>query len=95
MINPRDIFIEILAMYKDSNKWVDQPFENIKRIFNTKAGDVGMDFVERYARELGYTCERSQSRQSSWNVKVNEVTFEVKTASEDVRGYLQFKGAHK
>ncbi len=90
MTDPHDILIEVLATYQDAKKWNNQPFENIKRISNTKVGDAGMDFVERYVRELGYTCERSASKQSPWDMKINEVTFEVKTASEDVSGCFQF-----
>ena len=73
-----------------------EPFERIKRLSNTKVGDVGQDFVERLCASLGYRCEfpRNQkgtrSRTESWDIRIEGTTFELKTATEDVSGAFQF-----
>ena len=90
MTDPHAILAEVLAGYMDSDKWLNQRFEHIKRISNTKVGDVGQDFAERYIRALGYQCELPESRQSPWDMKINGKTFEIKTATEDVNGNFQF-----
>ena len=53
----RSILREVLAHYADADKWVNSSFEAIKRLSNTKVGDVGQDFVERLCDQLGLTCE--------------------------------------
>ena len=94
--DPQSILLEILTEYGDAEKWVDAPFEKIKRISNTKVGDVGQDFVERLCESLGFTVEfpvnrrGKRSRNSPWDVRIEGVTFELKTATEDVGGAFQF-----
>lgn len=63
---------------------------------NTKVGDVGQDFVERLCGELDFACEFPTNadgvrlRNSPWDVCIEGVTFELKTATEDVKGSFQF-----
>jgi len=91
-----DLLREVLSGYADSDKWVGQPFEHIKRLSNTKVGDVGQDFVERLCGELGFTCEfplnakGKRSRTEAWDVRIEGTTFELKTATEDVHDSFQF-----
>lgn len=91
------ILLEVLATYSDADKWVDAPFEAIKRLSNTKVGDAGQDFVERLCAELGFDAEfperpegKGRQRQSPWDIRIEDVTFELKTATEDVGGSFQF-----
>ena len=91
------ILTRILGSYADHSKWVGSPFESIKRISNTKVGDVGQDFVEELCGELGLDCDfpekatkGTRSRQSPWDIRIEGVTFELKTATEDVHGSFQF-----
>ena len=92
----RSILRDILAHYTDADKWVNSSFEQIKRLSNTKVGDVGQDFVERLCGRLGFTCEfptkadGGRSRISPWDVRIEGVAFELKTATEDVKGAFQF-----
>ena len=97
MPDPHSIMSYILSTYKDSGKWNGQPFEYIKRISNTKVGDVGQSFVETYCGELGYTCRfpldeetKKRKRQSPWDIDINGIKFEIKSATEDVSGSFQF-----
>lgn len=91
-----DILLGVLGEYTDAEKWVGARFERIKRISNTKVGDIGQDFVERLCGSLGFSCEfptnaqGRRSRNSPWDVRLEGVTFELKTATEDVHGAFQF-----
>lgn len=90
------ILLGVLAQHKDNDKWVGQPFEHIKRLSNTKVGDVGQDFVEALCFEIGFDCDfpldggGRRSRQSPWDIRVEGTDFELKTATEDVSGAFQF-----
>ena len=91
------ILLEVLASYSDADKWDNSKFETIKRLSNTKVGDAGQDFVERLCDEIGFECEfperpegKGRQRQSPWDIRIEEVTFELKTATEDVSGSFQF-----
>lgn len=96
MAKPKRILRRILKEYADDDKWVGSRFEAIKRLSNTKVGDVGQDFVEQLCESLGLSCEfpldarGRRSRNSPWDIRIEDVTFELKTATEDVRGSFQF-----
>ena len=94
--NPNELLQKVLATYADANKWTGQPFEHIRRIPNTKVGDVGQDFVEELCLECGLKHEfpekpdGTRMRQSPWDIRIEGKAFELKTASEDVGGAFQF-----
>ena len=87
---------DVLSRYADADKWAGQPFEHIKRLSNTKVGDVGQDFVEALCGEIGFDCEfplnaeGKRLRRAAWDVRLEGRTFELKTATEDVSGAFQF-----
>ena len=90
------IMTDVLERYSDADKWVGAPFEKIKRLSNTKVGDVGQDFVEELCTAVGFDCEfplvdgERRQRQSPWDIRIEGVTFELKTATEDIHGAFQF-----
>ncbi len=89
------ILLAVIASYSDVDKWNDAMFEGIKRLSNTKVGDVGQDFVESLCDEIGFDCEfpvgpKGRRRQSLWDIKIEGITFELKTATEDVSRSFQF-----
>lgn len=92
MVDARAILAAVLDGYADDNKWIGARFEAIKRLSNTKVGDVGQDFVERLCDELGFNTEfpEGRSRQSPWDIRIEGSAFELKTATEDVHGAFQF-----
>ncbi|MYG93759.1 MAG: hypothetical protein F4138_02010 [Acidimicrobiia bacterium] len=96
MLDPHDILRDVLAEHSDHDKWVGTPFERIKRVSNSTVGDVGQAFVERLCEELGFDIEVPRSpdgkrlRQSPWDISIEDVTFELKTATEDIGGSFQF-----
>ena len=90
MVDPHRILTRVLISHQDNPGWIGQPFERIKRISNTKVGDVGQEFIERYLTVLDCNYALPDSRQSPWDIRIMGKTFEIKTASEDVSGAFQF-----
>ena len=96
MRNPIEIMQEILATHNDADKWNDSNFEHIKRISNTKVGEVGQDFIEKLCDEIGHNCmfplnkKGVRAKQNPWDIQIDDVQFELKTATEDISGVFQF-----
>lgn len=96
MVDAAQLLLEVLGQYDDADKWLGQPFEKIKRLSNSKVGDVGQDFVELLCRAYGliYAFPKGKDgrrlRQAPWDIRIAQTTFEVKTATEDVHGSFQF-----
>ena len=96
MADARRVLRGILAGYEDADKWVGAPFERIKRLSNTKVGDIGQDFVEKLCADVGFDCvfpigrRGGRSRNSPWDVRIEGISFELKTATEDVHDAFQF-----
>ncbi|WP_419917917.1 hypothetical protein [Candidatus Poriferisocius sp.] len=92
MVDAKAILAAVLDGYADDNKWIGSRFEAIKRLSNTKVGTVGQDFVEGLCDELNFEAELpvGRSPQSPWDIRIEGVTFELKTATEDVNGSFQF-----
>lgn len=96
MVDANQILRDVLSGYTDADKWLDSRFESVKRLSNTHVGSVGEDFVERLCEELGLECdfplnERGmRSKNAPWDIRIERVSFEVKTATEDGRSSFQF-----
>ena len=108
MCKPSDILEEVLSGYEDSDKWENAPFERIKRISNTKVGDVGQEFIERLCKCIGFdiafpmsvarksdqhqkkSSNKNRARQSPWDIQIEGIQVELKTATEDTNGAFQF-----
>jgi len=96
MCNYNEIFIDVLSKHQNDPKWVEADFAAIKIVSNTKVGAVGQDFIESLCIELGLPCEfplgkhGNRATKSPWDIKINGIEFELKTATEDVNGSFQF-----
>jgi hypothetical protein len=96
MCNYSKVFEHILTLHGNATKWDNAEFGKIKTISNTKVGAVGQDFIEKICIELGFDIEfpldtdGNRLHQSSWDIRINGITFELKTATEDVNGAFQF-----
>ena len=96
MSDPFRILLDVLAEHVDADKWVDSSFEHIKRISNTHVGSVGQAFIERLCEDIGFKTEYPvgqggvRSKTSPWDLKIEEVSFEIKTATEDTNRSFQF-----
>ncbi len=90
MHDPIDLMEGIILRYKHAGKWVDAPLSRVKLLSNSHVGKVGQDFVQEWCAELGLEWGGAPSEQHPWDARIGGVTFEVKTATEDVRGAFQF-----
>jgi hypothetical protein len=96
MCNYSEIFKGVLSTHKNAVKWNVADFAGIKTISNTKVGAVGQDFIEKICNDLGFVVEfplsktGARAKQNPWDIKINGVSFELKTATEDINGNFQF-----
>ena len=86
----RAILLRVLDEHSDHSKWLGQPFGKIKQLSNSKVGSVGQRFVESLCDEIGFQYELPGRNQSPWDIRIEQASFEVKTATEDVSGSFQF-----
>ncbi|OQX28774.1 MAG: hypothetical protein B0D92_07255 [Spirochaeta sp. LUC14_002_19_P3] len=92
----RDLFIKALSNYNNDSKWDGALFGQIKIISNTKVGSVGQDFIILLCSELGIKYELPKTKsgqdatQSPWDIKIMNIKFELKTATEDIHNHFQF-----
>lgn len=80
----------VIAGYANASKWTNAPLGAVKSLSNTHIGDIGQNFVEEWCRQLGLAWESSGSRHSAWDARIAGITFEIKTATEDINGNFQF-----
>lgn len=96
MCDYNHIMIEAINSNKNDDKWANAPFEGIKLVSNTAVGSVGQTFVRNVCDNLGIENEPPKTNtgkeayNSPWDLKIKDVTFEIKTASEDIKGRYQF-----
>lgn len=92
----KSIFLEALKNNVDNPKWEVGDFIGIKTVSNTKVGSVGQDFIEGLCNDLSVGCvfplrtDQTRATQSPWDIEINGVKFELKTATEDTNGNFQF-----
>lgn len=96
MVDERALLLAAISENTDASKWIDAPFEQIKRISNSKVGNVGQSFIEALAGELqiAITFPRNargrRQAQSPWDIGLEGIKFELKTATEDTTSHFQF-----
>ena len=96
MTDVRQLLLNVISEYSNANKWTNSTFGQIKQLSNTHVGDIGQVFIERLCSEIGFECEffvnaqGNRVKQGPWDVKIEGVSFELKTATEDVSYNFQF-----
>lgn len=96
MCDYNHIMMSAINNNKNDDKWANAPFEGIKLVSNTAVGSVGQTFVRNVCNELGInneppiTSKGKEAYTNPWDLKIKNVTFEIKTASEDTQGRYQF-----
>lgn len=83
------LFREALAVNKDHSKWDTGDYSGIKTISNLKVGNVGEAFIAKVCHDLGIDYQ-IPTEKGPWDIVINGIKFEVKTATEDVNGSFQF-----
>lgn len=92
----RDIFKNIVNKHKNDTKWDKGDFIGIKSISNTNVGTVGQEFIESLCQllkiefEFPVNKQNLRATQSPWDIKINNINFELKTATEDTHNKFQF-----
>lgn len=80
----------VIARFGSHSKWIDAPLSEVKLLSNTHIGSVGQEFVREWCKSLGLSWDAPPSTQSPWDARIQGITFEIKTATEDVNGSFQF-----
>jgi hypothetical protein len=90
------LFADAIQEFHNHSKWDNAPLSGIKTLSNTCVGSVGQLFIEKLCKELLMPClfpinqKGRRSNQSPWDIKIANIEFELKTATEDVNGNFQF-----
>jgi len=90
MNDPLELLLRIAKEKTKIGKWENQPLQLIKVMANSTKGDLGEIFIAEYSKALGFDVADKVSRLGDYDVKINDKTFEVKMATEDVTGHFQF-----
>ncbi len=88
-IDYKQIFINSIKQFPNAEKWATGMFGAIKTVSNTSVGNVGEHFITEYAEQLGFEVIPSKNR-TSWDIQINGIRYEIKTATEDVHMKFQF-----
>ncbi len=88
-IDYKKLFLDSIKKFPNAEKWVGAEFAGIKTASNTSVGNIGEDFVLNYSKSLGFDAVISDTR-TSWDIKINGICYELKTATEDVHEKFQF-----
>lgn len=90
------MFIDVLREYHNADKWDNSKFEEMKKISNTHVGSVGQQFIEELCDEEGLKHEVLRNENGErithgpWDIEIEGVKFELKTATEDTNNAFQF-----
>ena len=90
MLNPIELMKDVIANHENNPKWINAPLSDIKVLSNTHVGSVGEKFIQEWCRAHNMTWNPPLSIQSPWDIRIESITFEIKTATEDVNGNFQF-----
>lgn len=96
MVDALDILDRVLSEHSNHTKWNDTRFGEIKILANTLVGSVGQKFTEMLCGELDISyqaplnAEGQKKTQNPWDLKISDIEFEIKTATEDTSGNFQF-----
>lgn len=88
-MNPVDLLVTIIREHAPEDIWRELPLVGYRMLGNTNRGAISEEFVRRYLRhneiEVG-----NGGRVSPTDLRIEDVRFEVKTASLGANGAFQF-----
>ena len=84
-----------IASCSNDSKWTGSKFSGVKTISNSHVGRVGQDFIEELCKVLHLDHQfpmigDRRNPRSPWDIRILGKTFELKTATEDVKRCFQF-----
>lgn len=92
----KNMMIESINDQKTNPIWGCGAYNHIKSITNTSVGKVGQKFIENICSYLKIPYSPPLNKkgeiasQSPWDIKINDINYELKTATEDTAGGFQF-----
>ena len=89
-MNPLELMLEVIEEHTPASKWSGATLGPFRQVANTNRGDIGEEFIFRYLNRSGVAANKGASRIEAWDLEVDGLKFEVKTASEDSGGSFQF-----
>lgn len=81
---------EIISNHHNNPKWTNAPLGGVKTLSNTHVGTVGQAFVREWCKQLVMQWEGAEGSLGPWDAKIQGITFEIKTATEDIHRNFQF-----
>ena len=90
MLDAIELMKDVIATYANNPKWVNAPLGDIKILSNTHVGEAGQDFIKQWCQVQNLTWESPESSQSPWDIRIESISFEIKTATGDTSGKFQF-----
>lgn len=96
MIDPLLLLDQAQAEAAKPDFWINTRYEPVKRTTNTGVGAIGQLFVEKLCLAYNLTIEfpikadGKRSSQSPWDIKIQGLECELKTATLDTTGAFQF-----
>ena len=90
MLNAIELMKNVIEGYANNPKWRNAPLGGIKTLSNTHVGKAGEEFIQLWCQAHNLEWESPLSNQSPWDARIEDITFEIKTATEDVNGNFQF-----
>ena len=84
------LLLEVIAENSPRSIWTNAPLEPFRRVENTNRGDIGEEFLCRYLTQAGFSARKSDARAERQDMRIENQSFEVKTASLGANGTFQF-----
>ena len=90
MLDAIELMTKVIEGYANNPKWRNAPLGRIKTLSNTHVGKAGEAFIKQWCEAHNLAWESPASHKSPWDIRIESITFEIKTATEDVNGNFQF-----
>lgn len=89
MTDPLELLVKIIREHSPEDIWRDSPLIGYRMLGNTNRGEIGEEFVRRFLAAHGISVGNG-SRTSQMDLRIEDLRFEVKTASLGANGTFQF-----
>jgi hypothetical protein len=88
-MNPVDLLVTIIREHAPEDIWRDSPLAGYRMLGNTNRGEIGEEFIRRFLIQNDISVDNG-GRVSPTDLRIEDVRFEVKTASLGANGTFQF-----
>ena len=88
-MNAVDLLVSIIKEHAPEDIWQDSTLIGYRMLGNTNRGEIGEEFIRRYLTQNGLEVSNG-NRTSKTDVRVNQLKFEIKTASLGANQTFQF-----